>query len=336
MARSSFAIRTRRGVCVVAVASLLTSCAPGQFTTQAQRIGYDDPNDSCRQYVVALDSTGNYFGAQIATGAAVGALGGAALGGLMSGNWRGAAIGAIAGGIAGGTAAYWSALQQQQLSQSVLYQRVGSDLARENAQIDRTQLAFDAVTDCRFRQAQAIRADYSAGRITRAQAEASMAAVRGYAQGDLRMAQTINQQIQGRGQQFDVAVNNVGPGPAPPPAMPRMSVRVTRGATLRVRPDSGAPDIGRLDPRQPVTVTGARNGYALVETPSGARGYVAANDLASSSARRSVSVASGVAATNGGNVRTLAGSNAARRDDFAQSVAVTQSAQASGFELSPG
>jgi len=32
----------------------------------------------------------------------------------------------------------------------------------------------------------------------------------------------------------------------------------------------------------------------------------------------------------------LAGSNAARRDDFAQSVAVTEKAQAAGFELAAG
>lgn len=337
MPRSPFALRAHRSVCIVAITGLLASCAPGQFTTQAQRIGSDDPTDACRQYVVALDSTGNFFGAQIVTGAAIGALGGAALGGLLSGNWRGAAYGAIAGGITGGVASYWSALQQQQMNQVALYQRVSTDLQRENSEIDRTQLAFDELNDCRYRQAQTIRADYRAGRINRSQAEAAMADVRAHAQRDLQLARMINQRIQGRGQQFDVAVSNVGPGPIPPPrVVPDQPVALSRAVALKVRPDPGAPDIGRLVPRERVSVTGARNGYALVQTPSGTRGYVAASDLASPVAQRSVNVASAEVTTNSGNVRTLAGSNAARRDDFAQSVAVAESAQASGFELSPG
>lgn len=336
MQGSAFAIWARRGVSVVAISGLLTGCAPGQFSTQSQRIGADDGTDSCRPRLVALDSTGNFFGAQILTGAAVGALGGAALGGLISGNWRGAAIGAVAGGVAGGTTAYWMALQQQQMDQAALYQRVSSDLERENAQIDKTQLAFDELTDCRFRQAQTIRADYRAGRISRGQAEAAMAGVRGRAQHDLQLAQLINGQLQDRGQQFQVAVSNVGPGPAPPPAVVQQPVVLRSGTVLKVRPDPGAPEVAQLQPREQVKVTGARNGYALVETSSGARGYVAASDLPSSSARRSVSVASAASTTNSGDVRTLAGSNAARRDDFAQSVAVAQSAQAGGFELATG
>ncbi|HVC60211.1 MAG TPA: SH3 domain-containing protein [Acetobacteraceae bacterium] len=321
----------------MALTGLLAGCAPGQFSTQAQRIGPDDGTDACRTYLVALDSTGNFFGAQIVTGAAIGALGGAALGGLISGSWRGAALGALAGGVAGGTTAYWSALQQQQMDQAALYQRVSSDLERENAQIDKTQLAFDELTDCRFRQAQTIRADYHAGRIGRAQAEAAMDQVRDRARRDLQLAQLISRQIQDRGQQFQVAVSNVGPGPAPrPPAVAPQPAVLRRSAALKIRPDPSAPDIARLHPHERVQVTGGRNGYALVETPNGSRGYLAASDLQSPGARRSVSIVSSVARSNGGDVRTLAGSNAARRDDFAQSVAVTQSAQASGFELTAG
>lgn len=331
--KSTWAVWGRRGVSVLAVTGLLCGCAPGQFSTQSQRIGPDD-GDACRQYLVALDSTGNFFGAQIVTGAAIGAVGGAALGGLLTGSWRGAAIGALAGGIAGGATAYWSALQQQQLDQAALYQRVSSDLLRENAQIDKTQIAFDQLNDCRFRQAETIRADLATHRITYSQAQAAMANVRQHAQRDLEEAQLINKQIQDRGQQFEVASQNVAPGA--PPIAPTMQVQpgvVRSAASLKVRPDPSAPSIAELKPREPVQVSGARNGYALVQTSSGARGYLAASELQSPSTRRSVAVASSAASTGGGDVHTLAGSNAARRDDFAQSVAVAQAAQSTGFEL---
>ena len=333
MSKSAVRLWGRRVVSVVAVTGLLTGCAPGQFSTQAQRIGSDDGTDACRPYLVALDSTGNFFGAQIVTGVAIGALGGAALGGLATGNWRGAAFGALAGGVAGGATAYWMALQQQQMDQQALYQRVSTDLEHENAAIDKTQTAFDQVTDCRFHQAQAIRADFRAGRIGRDQAEAAMALVRQRGQRDLQLAQLISKQIQDRGQQFQVAAGNVAPGAgqyAPPPAQP---AEVRTAVALKVRPDPSAPEIAQVRPRERVQVAGGRNGYALVETDSGTRGYLPVNELASPGARRSVQVASNASVARSGDIRTLAGSNAARRDDFAQSVAVTQSAQASGFEL---
>lgn len=332
----------RRGVSVVAITGLLCSCAPGAFSTQEQRIGYDDGTDSCRPQLVALDSTGNFFGASIlqgaAVGAGIGALSGGLIGGLATGNWHGAAMGAIAGGVAGGviggTSAYWSALQQQHMDQQALYTQVSSDLLRENVQIDKTQLAFDQLTDCRFRQAQQINADYSAHRVDRATAEGMMARVRQRAAKDVQLAKLINQQIQDRGQQFGVATANVDPAAAnyayTRPSQPAV-VRTT--AAIKLRPDPSSPAIAQLQPREQVTVTSGRNGYALVQTASGQQGYVSTSDLQGEGGRRSITVPSSQPTAAGADVRTLAGSNAARRDDFSQSVAVTEKAQATGFEL---
>lgn len=346
MPQTGPAIWLRRGVTVVAVAGLLCGCAPGAMTTQSQRIGPDDGTDTCRPQVVALDSTGNFFGADIlqgaAVGAGIGALSGGLIGGLATGNWRGAAFGALAGGVAGGVIggsnAYWQALQKQQMDQASLYSRVSLDLDHENVQIDKTQLAFDQLADCRYRQAQDINAAYLAHRIDRTSAEAAMAQVRQRAAKDLQLARLINQQMQDRGQQFQVAAGNVDPAAA---AAMSASARAPQQATLRsaaplkLRPDPAAPDVAQLKPSEPVTVTPGRNGYALVETSSGARGYVSATDL-QGPGRRSISVASTTPAAASSDIRTLAGSNAARRDDFAQSVAVTEKAEASGFELTAG
>lgn len=330
-ARTRFASSFAGGA-LAACAVLLASCAPGSFSTQSQRVAYDDPADACRPQVLALDSTGDFFGAQILTGAAIGAGVGGLAGGLIGQNWQSALIGAASGAALGATTAYWSALQRQQLDQTALDTRVAGDLSRENAAIDRTQYAFDRLTDCRYRQAQRVRVAYHSGQFGRADAEAEMAHLRDLAAGDLGLARLINQQIQNRGAQFADATQHLG-APPPPPEPPRQAY-VRRAVALRLTPRPDAPEVGRLAARERVTVTGGRDGYALVRTPAGAQGYAADQDLAGPG-RRSVAVArqAGGGRTAPGAVQTLAGSNAARRDAFAESVAVTQQAQASGFQL---
>ena len=355
---------------------LLASCAPGQslntaFSTQSARIGPDDGTDSCRQYVVALDSTGNFFGASILTGAAAGALGGGLLGGIASGNWRGALIGAGAGALTGATVAYWSALQQRQYDQAALYTRVQGDISADNAQITRTQYAFNRLMACRFQQAEGINAAYHAHQIDRATAVGQMAGVRALAQRDVGLARTIDAQIEQRGQQFVVAADNIAPGTsgqiAAGTGSPGYTATSVRPTTLRLSPDDNAPDVGTLPARAKVTVTRNRGDYALVQTDTGETGYAATSDLRTPGAatrkrgthaaaskhsaepamlmpppaadtRTAVPESSGSTAAPSGpatpqEVATLAGSNAARRDDFAQSVAVSDKAVASGFEV---
>ncbi|MBN8890639.1 MAG: hypothetical protein J0H91_10125 [Rhodospirillales bacterium] len=322
---------------MVAVAGLLTGCAQGALSTRESRIGPDDGTDACRAQLVALDSTGNFFGAQILTGAAIGAAGGALAGGLIGRDLKGALIGAVAGGVLGAAGGYWSAVQQQRSDQAGMFAQVGGDLSRENAQIDRTQLAFDQLMDCRFRQAEAIRHDYAAHRIDRTLAVARMNTVKQRAERDLALARQINQQIADRGAQFVVAADNLAPGAktaiaaqAPPPR----PATVRRPAALKLRPDPAAPSIGSVQAHDKVTVTPGRGGYALVETASGQRGYAPVADVQGASSRSlpPASAPAGAAVTPD-EVRTLAGSNAARRDSFAQSVAVSEQA-AGGFELS--
>ena len=316
---------------LLAAGLMLASCAPGALSFQSQRIAYEPADDACRGRVLALDSTGNFFAARILAGAAIGAGGGALIGGVASQSWNGALIGAISGAVVGGAAGYWSGLEQQNLSNAALADRMSGDLSRENAEIDRTQYTFDRLTDCRFHQAAEVRAAYRAGRLDRDQAEGRMAELRQLAQGDLGLAQLINDRIQGRGAQFAYATQRLGA--PPPPPVPSGNATVRRAVALKLTPSPDAPSVEQLRPRERVTVTGGRDGYALVRTPGGTRGYTAASDLAGPGVR-SVHVATVRSSARGGSVGTLAGSNAARRDAFAQSVAVTQSAETSGFQLS--
>jgi hypothetical protein len=321
---------------LLAAAGLQTGCASGTMSSQESRIGRDDGTDSCRAQLVALDSTGNFFGQDILKGALIGAGIGGLAGGLLGGNWKGALIGAGAGAALGAATGYWSALQQQNYDQATLYSHIQGDLSRENEEIDRTQLAFDQLMDCRFRQAAAINADYRGGRIDRPTAEAQMMVVRQRARQDVALARQINQQIIDRGQQFNVAVNNVAPGAmstVAPPAAARPT-KIRQATPLKLRPDAASPDIGQLALNQPVTVEDARNGYALIKTAGGQQGYASADAVEGSrSVRPQRSGPTSAAASGAGDIRSLAGSNAARRDGFSQSVAVSEQASASGFEV---
>ncbi len=336
-ARSARASRVPIAARVLACCALLTGCAQGQYLTQAERIGPDSGGDSCRPYLVALDATGNYYTRDILTGAAVGAAGGASLGALLGQNLKSTLIGAAAGAVAGGAAGYWTALQQKSQDEAVLSQRFSGDIARDNAEIDRTQLAFNALTDCRVRQADAIRADYRAQRIDRPTALARMAQVKQWARHDAEVGRRIESRIQDRSAQFQTAAEHLSPGTdaavatayAPPPSRP---ATLREAAPLTLHPGPTAPSVASLPAGAPVTVTAAQGGYALVQTPTGERGYTPLSALAGPGA--SPNAENTPQLNGGGEVRTLAGSNAARRDQFAQSVSVASHNAADGFDLS--
>jgi len=328
-----------RSVAALTAAAMLAGCV----STREGRIGTDDGSDACRAQLVALDSTGNFYAEDIIRGAAVGAVSGAVLGGLIgaaTGRGRasniatGAAIGGVAGGVAGAAGGYFAARQRQAQDQAALTAAIGGDLASENAQLDRTQVAFDQLMDCRYATAQRIRQDVRGGRLTLTQGQALMADLRGRVQRDVALARQINQKIDERGQQFDVAIENVAPGtkqqltarvgqPVP--------VRTRAPVQIRLRPDPAAPEIARVAANESVTVRPAQGNFALVETSSGLRGYAPAAAVGS----RGLGATYAQGGTQaGGDFRQLAASNIARRDNFTESVTNAERlAQGQGFEL---
>jgi hypothetical protein len=325
-------------VAALTAAVMLAGCV----STREGRIGADDGADPCRAQLVALDSTGNFFAEDIVRGAAIGAVGGAALGALVaaaaggrgSNIAAGAAIGAVGGGLVGGTAGYLSARQQQAQDQASLNRAIAGDLAAENAQLDRTQIAFNQLMDCRFGTAQRIRADHRAGRLTQPQAEAQLANIRARTQRDLQLAQTINQQIGRRGAEFDTAFDTVAPGvkqQVQAGATVGRPVQTRAAVPLKLRPDAASPQVAQIGPREAVTIRPASGGTVLVETASGLRGYAPASAFPEA---RTMPARAEVGAGNEGDVRSLAASNIARRDNFSESVGTAQQlAEGRGFEL---
>lgn len=323
-----------RAACLTVAGVMLAGCV----TTREQRIGADDGTDACRQYVVALDSTGNFFAEDIIRGAAVGAVGGGLIGGLATGRWQGALAGAAIGAVVGGTGGYLAALQRQSQDQAVLFRNVRSDMERENLQIDRSQVAFNQLMDCRFNSAQRIRTAHRQGRLDAATARVQLREVQTRMRSDVALAQTISERIRTRGAEFDTALDTLQPGARQAAVGARVSqpvpARPLAGSIdLKLRPDPRAPSVGALVTRENVQVRPATAGYVLVEGPGGLRGYAPATQFSATGVNLRQASASPPAAGSQ-DPRQLAAANIARRDNFQQSVEHAQQVAAGpGFEL---
>jgi outer membrane lipoprotein SlyB len=313
----------RRVTSVLAATAILVGCS-----TQMGRIGADDGRDVCRAQLVQLDSTGNFYGENIMQGAAVGALGGAVIGGLATGRWQGALVGAAIGGAGGAAVGYYAAVRRQARDQAGVNAQIAGDLQRENASLDRTQIAFDQLMDCRLTAAQTIRNQLAQGRLDRAVAISQMSDIRQRVTTDLQLANRISGSITERAGQFDTAIDQVVPGgrSAVPVAGTPISAPVRRAVRVTFSPQPNSPAIASMQQREVVSVRPGPPGFSQVETASGVRGYVPADAVAPPR--------SAAPAPVDGDVRSLAATNLSRRENFTASVGSAERlAQAGGFEI---
>ena len=215
----------RSGLAMVLSASLVMSSLTGCVTTRDDRIGADDGTDACRAYVVALDSTGNYFAEDMLKGAAIGAIGGALIGGLASGSWKGAVIGAASGAAVGALGGYWKSKVDQDKDQAV--PGFLSDMKQDEAQLDTTQAAFKNLTACRRAEAKKIRGQYASKTITREDAQNRLRALAALARKDVDILNAITGNADKRMTEYQYAANKIDPN-IPAPAEP--------GSTAKPRP----------------------------------------------------------------------------------------------------
>lgn len=205
-------------------------------------------------------------------------------------------------------------------------------LARENSELDSLQIAFDSLLYCRWIEARTVRADLAAGRVPRAQSEARMAALRARLRADLDRAKAVIAELDRQAAARTAALEQEAPGVTvalPRPRGEGQARRVVASATvvLRLRPDVGAPEVGRVGAGEGVSVRPASSGFAAVESGGRVRGY------APSGAFQIAERAAQAAERNASPIRTLAATNIARRDNFAESVALAETSAVSGFEL---
>lgn len=187
-------------VVMVSAGSLaLSGCAeaPHNYTTAA--------GDVCVAERQQLKSFQDYFFQSMVQGAAIGAVGGAMAGLLLGGDAKGALIGAGTGAIIGGVGGYYSAKAKATSNPVQLTQSVYTDVNNENTQIDSLTASFQRLSECRLRSAQAVKADYAAGKINQADAQAKLNQIKSWYLEDISFAESLGAKMNERGAEYDNA-----------------------------------------------------------------------------------------------------------------------------------
>ena len=204
--------------------SAISACA--QLDTVGSKLGLGgqaltvDPSDACYRQRSAFNDSPNFLTDRIVTSALFGAGGGALVGlgaaAATHGNLvAGALIGGLAGAVGGAAVGYMSALQQEHLDQAQLSRQVDDDLSTEGRNIDHIAVAFTAVRDCRFAQANRIKAMARSHQIPPDVARSEMAYQRDRFNEELALARTYNINMGKHADQFQYAATKLRSSNAP-------------------------------------------------------------------------------------------------------------------------
>ncbi|MGK7864551.1 hypothetical protein [Falsiroseomonas sp. E2-1-a4] len=206
-----------------------------------------------------------------------------------------------------------------------------AELVRENAALERLQIAFDALLYCRWTEVRVIRAETPPAALPARLREAQTRMQR-----DLDQAERTRAAITARAARIDQSVEAVAPGTraalsarrAADAALPRAVASAP--VPLRIRPEADAPIVGRLTAGAEVSLRPAAAGFAYADGGPGLRGYAPGNAFTVQAA--AAPVAAQGAERGADRLRSLAATNIARRDAFAQSLELAGRPGAGGFE----
>ena len=202
-------------------------------------------------------------------------------------------------------------------------EQLATELARENASIERLQIAFDALLYCRWTEVRLIRADASAGTFPRPELPNRLAAAAGRMRRDLGRGAETRTRLQARAARLDAAVEAVAPGATRAGRPGTIRVMASAPLVLRQRPDGSAGETGRLAAGAEAFVRPATGGYVQVE----------AGGLSGFAQGAAFTVLPALAAPAGGdNLRSLAATNISRRETFFQTLALAERSGTQGFE----
>ncbi|HZT51845.1 MAG TPA: SH3 domain-containing protein [Stellaceae bacterium] len=313
-------------------------------------------DDTCGTYKTQLSGYRDFFFSSMIEGAAVGAGVGALSGYLIGGSTQSTLIGAGAGAVVGGATGYYLAKQKAANgNQSALTDSVYQDLSRENSQIDGVTQAFDNLRDCRIRSAQQVKADLDAQRISRDEAQARLAKVRGWLLEDIDFADALGAKMGERGNEYAEASNQMlQADPAAKQILARRESAAPAAAAgtgglvaaeaARVREDKSASSrqIASLTPGEPVTVLQrdeSAGGWTQVRLNDGRTGYVASRLLRPAGARgptaRTATASAAPPPKDVAGVAQLTESNQLKRKTLGDDIAQAKTeANGSAFQLS--
>lgn len=274
----------------LAVAPGLGACTPDASAPGGQIAS----NDACSSQRGQLTSIGDYFTQAMVVGAVSGGALGALTGALVSGgDLESTLAGAAVGGVAGAAAGYYSAKAEANSNPAQLVGGVYKDLYSENQQIDRTTTAFRAVRACRTAEADRIRADYRAGRLTADEARAQLADVKKKFEWEIKYAEEVGGKMNERGEQYSYAATEIShfDNRTPPPAARAASYQVagpvlsrvaSKSTRVRELPSTSSRQIGGLKAGEVVearVVSGTSGQWMRVRLADGTPGFVSASLL---------------------------------------------------------
>ncbi|MGK7867579.1 hypothetical protein [Falsiroseomonas sp. E2-1-a20] len=211
-------------------------------------------------------------------------------------------------------------------------EELAAELARENAALERLQIAFDALLYCRWTEVRVIRADAGSGAFPAAELPQRLGAAEGRLRRDVDQARQTRERIAARSARIEQAVEAASPGTRAALAAARAPQAGTTRAVasaavpLRARPDGTAPVVATLEAGRDVGLRRAAGGFVLADAGGGVSGYAPGTAF-------TVQAAIPDSAPEGvGRLRSLAATNLARRDAFAQSVELASRSGVQGFE----
>jgi hypothetical protein len=210
----SFPRKTKAVSIVVAATILMSACVT---TADNSQVVAGRGDDVCVAQAVSLNESQTFFAedllAGVVTGAATGALTGALGAALTGGNvGKAAAQGAVGGAVAAAAGADWQKRMGGGRAEALL--GVKKDIQRETDQLNRTNAAFKELSNCRKAQFAAIKGDFKAKKITKAEADQRWARQRELLQRDIELANSINANVVKRGESFAYANEQVNGGAA--------------------------------------------------------------------------------------------------------------------------
>jgi hypothetical protein len=209
---------------------------------------------------------------------------------------------------------------------------LAEELARENAALERLQIAFDALLYCRWTEVRVIRAEAGSGAFPAAELPRRLGAAEARLRQDVARATQARERIAARSARIEQAVEAAAPGTRAALAAARTpqagATRAVASASvpLRARPDGTAPVVATLEAGRDVALRRAAGGFVLADAGGGVSGY-APGTAFTVQADLPANQADGA-----GRLRSLAATNIARRDAFAQSVELASRTGVQGFE----
>lgn len=246
------------------------SSLPGGYTS--------DTSDACYAERVALDQSGSTFETELFRNVLVGAVAGGVTA-LATG--RNVFLGAGLGAAASAAGTYLYNLQSQTSDPVQLTATAIENVRKENQQVDQMLNRFQALRKCRQVEAGAIRANVASGKLTRADGETQMEAVKARYQRDLEQLDAIAKNISNRSESYATVYNQIAAdnGGTHLDATSRSGGPATgttnRNANLRAQAGTNHEIVGRASAGTVLTILGSSGDWFRVRNPSGGEAYIA-------------------------------------------------------------